>query len=145
MATLQKRALYGLVFGIAWAAAMAAIFFVKGGASTFDKDTGFRLIIDGLWIGGLVVYLALFATIMRIPTTFDERDRTIMDRSTRAQWLAVILSLAAWMVGLSEGYHSEGQIPVVFLYLIFISTLAVSSVAQSAGILIGYWRMNRNG
>jgi hypothetical protein len=145
MATLQKRALYGLVFGIAWAAAMAAIFFVKGGASTFDKDTGFRLIIDGLWIGGLVVYLALFATIMRIPTKFDERDRTIMDRSTRAQWLAVILSLVAWMVGLSEGYHSEGQIPVVFLYLIFISTLVVSSVAQSAGILIGYWRMNRNG
>ena len=144
MGTLQKRALYGLVFGITWAAAMAAIFFVKGGASTFDKDTGFRLIIDGLWIGGLVVYLALFATIMRIPTKFDERDRTIMDRSTRAQWLAVILSLVAWMVGLSEGYHSEGQIPVVFLYLIFISTLVVSSVAQSAGILIGYWRMNRN-
>ena len=145
MAPLQKRALYGLVFGIVWAAAMAAIFFLKGGASTFDEDPGFRLIIDGLWIGGLVVYLALFATITRRPTRFDERDKTIMDRSARAQWLGVIFSLVAWVVGLSEAYRFEGQIPIIFLYLIFIYTLVVSSVAQSAGILIGYWRMNRNG
>lgn len=145
MAPLQKRAAYGLVFGIVWAAAMTAIFFWKGGASAFDEDQGFRLIIGVLWVGGLVVYLALFATIMRRSTRFDERDRTIMDRSTRAQLLAVILSLAAWMVGLSEVYRSEGQIPIIFVYLIFIYTLVVSSVAQSAGILIGYWRMNRNG
>ncbi len=145
MAPLQKRALYGLVFGIVWAVAMAAIFFLKGGASTFDEDPGFRLIIDGFWVGGLVVYLVLFATITRRPSTFDERDKTIMDRSARAQWLGVIFSLVAWIVGLSEAYRLEGQIPIIFLYLIFIYTLVVSSVAQSAGILIGYWRMNRNG
>jgi hypothetical protein len=36
-------------------------------------------------------------------------------------------------------------VPIVFLYLIFIYTLVASSVAQSAGILLGYWKMNRNG
>ena len=145
MAPLQKRALYGLVFGIGWAVAMALVFFLRGGASAFDEDPGFRLIIDGLWIGGLIVYLALFATFTRRSTRFDERDKTVMDRSARAQWLAVVFSLVAWVAGLSEAYHTEGQIPVVFLYLIFICTLVASSVAQSAGILIGYWRMNRNG
>jgi hypothetical protein len=145
MAPLQKRALYGLVFGIAWATAMAAIFFIKGGASAFDEDVGFRLIIDGLWIGGLIVYLVVFATITRRPAKFDERDRTILDRSARAQWMAVIFSLVAWVVGLSEIYHAEGQVPIIFLYLIFIYTLVVSSIAQCLGILLGYWRINRNG
>jgi len=144
MAPLQRRALYGLVFGVAWAIAIIVVFILKGGASTFDEDQGFRLIIDGLWIGGLVVYLLLFQTIRR-PGQFDERDKTIMERSTRVQWLAVIISQVAWIIGLSESYHVQGQIPVIFLYIMFIFTLVVSSVAQSIGILIGYWRMARNG
>ena len=145
MAPLQKRALFGLVFGIFWAVAMALTFVMKGGASAFDTDQGFRLIINGIWIGGLVVYLVLYASITRRPASFDERDKLIMDRSSRAQWITVIFSLVAWMIGLTEAYHAEGAVPTVFLYLIFIYTLVASSVAQSAGILIGYWRMNRNG
>jgi len=145
MAPLQKRALYGLVIGIAWTIAIIAVFILKGGISTFNEDQGFRLIIDGLWIGGLIANLVLFKTIVRRPGQVDERDKSIMDRSARVQWLAIIFSLAAWMVALSEAYHSQGQIPVVFLYLIFMSTLIVSTVAQSAGILIGYWRMEHNG
>lgn len=144
MAPLQKRALYGLLFGVLWATAIIVVFILKGGVNTFDEDLGFRLIIDGLWIGGLVVYLLLFQTIRR-PGQFDERDKTIMERSTRAQWLAIILSQVVWIIGLSESYHAQGQIPVIFLYVMFIFTLVVSMVAQSAGILIGYWRMNRNG
>lgn len=144
MAPLQKRALYGLIFGIVWAAAVAIIFVLKGGVSTFTEDQGFRLIIDGLWIGGLVVYLVLFITITRRPAKFDERDKTIMDRSARVQWWAVILSLVGWVIGLTESYWDQG-IPPIFMYIVFMSTLIVSSVAQSVGILIGYWRMNRNG
>ena len=145
MAPLQKRALYGLGIGIAWTIAIIAVFILKGGISTFNEDQGFRLIIDGLWVGGLIANLVLFKTIGRRPDQVDERDKSIMDRSARVQWLAIIFSLAAWMVALSEAYHSQGQIPVVFLYLIFMSTLIVSTVAQSAGILIGYWRMEHNG
>jgi len=145
MAPLQRRALFGLLFGVVWIAAMMAVFLSKGGAQSFDQDADFRLLIDGLWIGGLLVYLALFATITRQRARFDERDKLIMDRSARAQWLAALFSLVAWIIGLSEFYRSEGQIPIVFLYIIFIFVLAIGSMAQSAGILIGYWRMNRDG
>ncbi len=145
MAPLQKRALFGLVFGVVWIAAMMAVFLLKGGAQAFDQDADFRLLIDGLWIGGLLVHLALFATITRQRAKFDERDKLVLDRSARAQWSAVLFSLVAWVIGLSEFYRSEGQIPIVFLYVIFIFTLAIGSLAQSVGILIGYWSMNRNG
>ena len=145
MAPLQKRALYGLVFGIIWAIAIVIVFVLKGGVSTFNEDRGFRLIIDGLWVGGLIVYLILFATVLRRPSQVDERDKMIMGRAPRVQWWAVIFLLVAWVIALSESYHDEGQIPVIFLYLIFMSILIISMIAQSIGILIGYWRMERNG
>ena len=59
--------------------------------------------------------------------------------------LAVIFSLVAWSIALTESYWDEGQIPVIFPYLMFMSTLIVSTLAQSIGILIGYWEMERNG
>jgi hypothetical protein len=31
----------------------------------------------------------------------DERDRLICDRSPRTQWIAVILTLAVWVIGLT--------------------------------------------
>jgi hypothetical protein len=68
-----------------------------------------------------------------------------MDRAPRVQWLAVIFSLVVWMIALTEGYRDEGQIPVIFLFLIFMSILIVSMIAQSIGIMTGYWRMERNG
>jgi hypothetical protein len=143
MAPLQKRALFGLIFGIIWAAVMALTFALNGGASEFDTNTGFRLTINGIWIGGLVVYLVLYASVVRKPASFDERDKLIMDNSSRAQWLAAIFSLVGWMIGLTEAFRAAGAVPTIYLYLIFIYTLVASSVAQSAGILIGYWRLNR--
>jgi len=144
MAPLQKRALYGLIFGIVWAVAIIVVFIMRGGVNAFNVDVGFRLIVYGLWIGGLVVYLILFRMIMRKSGQFDERDKLIMDRAPRVQWWAVIIALVVWMITLSEVYHDVGQIPVVFLFLIFMSSLIVSMIAQSVGILVGYRRMERN-
>jgi hypothetical protein len=144
MAPLQKRAFYGLIFGIAWAIAIVAVFILKGGATIFDTDQTFRLIMDGIWVGGLIVYLVLFYPILRKPNLVDERDRLIYDRSPRTQWLAVILTLVAWVIGLTEGFRGQG-VPTVYLYLMFFTILCVSSIAGSIGILIEYWRMNRNG
>ena len=144
MAPLQKRALYGLIFGIVWIIAMTLVFILKGGAAAFDTDQTFRLIMDGIWIGGLIVYLVLLYPVIKKPTQVDERDKLILDRSPRVQWLAVIFTLVAWVIGLTEGYHSQG-IPPVFMYLMFFSILIVSSIAQCIGILIGYRSMDRNG
>ena len=144
MAPLQKRALCGLIFGVVWAVTIIVVFIMRGGVNAFNEDLGFRLIVDGLWIGGLVVYLILFRTIIGKPGKFDERDKLIMDRAPKVQWMAVIIALVVWMIALSEVYHDVGQVPVVFLFLIFMSSLIVSMIAQSIGILVGYRRMERN-
>ena len=142
MAPLQKRALYGLAFGVVWAVAIIVVFIVKGGVSTFSEDQGFRLIIDGLWVGGLIFSGILMLT-LRKKSQVDERDRLILGRAPVVQLWAVIFSLVIWTIVLTESYWDQG-IPPIFMYLVFMSTLIVSAVAQSIGILIGYWRMGRN-
>ena len=142
MAPLQKRALYGMAVGVVWAVAIIVVFIVKGGVSTFSEDQGFRLIIDGLWVGGLIFYGILMLT-LRKQSQVDERDRLILGRAPVVQLWAVIFSLVIWTIVLTESYWDQG-IPPIFMYLVFMSTLIVSAVAQSIGILIGYWRMGRN-
>ena len=144
MAPLQKRALLSLLIGLVLAAVLVAVFIIKGDVTRFDEDEGFRLIVYGLWIGVPLVYLILVNLTLRKPTQIDERDRRIMEMAPKAQLLAIFLSLAAWLIVLTEVYRESGRIPVIFLTLIFISTLIVSTLAQSLGILIGYWRMDRN-
>ena len=141
MAPLQKRAWYSLAIGLVFAIALIVVFITKGGIGTFKEDSGFRIIISVLWIGGLVTSLILTNFTLRKPGQVDERDKLIMRRAPVVQLWAVIFSLVAWMIVLTESYWDEGQIPVIFPYLILLSTLIVSTIAQSAGILIGYWRM----
>ena len=145
MAPLQKRAWWGLSVGLVFAIAFTLVFILKGGISTFDEDQGFRIIIDILWVGGLVANLGIVNLALRKKGMVDERDKLILDRAPRIQWLAVIFTLVAWMITLTEVYHDTGLVPSVFLYVIFMSVLIVSTLAQSLGILIGYWRMDRNG
>jgi len=142
MAPLQKRALTGLVFGVVWVVAIIVVFIIKGGVGTFNEDLGFRLIVNGLWIGGLIFYGILMLT-LRKQSQVDERDRLILGRAPVVQLWAVIFSLVIWMIVLTESYWDQG-IPPIFMYLVFMSTLIVSAVAQSIGILIGYWRIGRN-
>jgi hypothetical protein len=75
----------------------------------------------------------------------DERDRMILDRAPRIQWLAVVFTLVAWVIALNEAYRATELIPAVYLYVMFMSVLIVSTLAQCLGIVIGYWRADRNG
>ncbi len=140
MAPLQKRALFSLIIGIIFTIAIILVFTIKGGVDTFDEDQGYRIIIDVLWIGALMASLLMTGITFRKPGQLDERDKLIMVRAQKVQLLAIIFSLAAWVVSLPEIYRSEGQIPIAFLYLIYMSTLLVMTLSQSVGILIGYWR-----
>ena len=145
MAPLQKRALYSLGIGIALAIALIVVIIVKGDVTTFDEDLGFRLIVYALWVGVPLAYLIVVNLTLRKPEQLDERDRLIMGRAPQVQLLAVIFSLVAWVIVLTEVFHDQGQVPVIYLTFIMISTLIISTLAQSLGILIGYWRMGRNG
>ena len=140
MAPLQKRALYSLGIGIVLAIALIMIFILKD-VTTFDEDLGFRLIVYALWVGVPLAYLIVVNLTLRKPEQLDERDRLIMGRAPQVQLLAVIFSLVAWVIVLTELYWDQGQVPVIYLTLIMISTLIISTIAQSAGILVGYWRM----
>jgi uncharacterized membrane protein len=139
MAPLQKRAFYALLLGLVLAAALVAVFTVRGVAA-LNEDEDFRFIVYGLWIGVPVVYLVLVNLTLRRPTQIDERDRRIMERATKTQVLGILFSLAAWVIALTEVYQESGQVPGIFLTLIFISILIISTLSQSLGILIGYWR-----
>ena len=140
MAPLQKRALYSLVIGVVFAVALVVIFIVKGDVTTFDEDLGFRLMVYALWIGVPLAYLIVMNLTLRKPEQVDERDRLIMERAPRFQFLAVLLSLTAWVIVLTEVYGEEGKVPVIYLTLIMISTLIIGTIAQALGILFGYWR-----
>ncbi|MFC1944757.1 DUF2178 domain-containing protein [Chloroflexota bacterium] len=145
MAPLQIRALYSLVIGLILSAILTAVLVVKGDITDFFRDDNLRPIMYAVLIGVPLIYLILVNLTLRKPTQFDERDRLIVEKSSRTQWLAVIFTLAAWTIILTEIYWNKGQLPVEFLNLIFVSILIISTLAQSAGILVGYWRMNRNG
>jgi len=145
MAPLQKRALISLVIGLALAIALIVVFVTRD-INAYATDLGFRLIVYALWVGVPVVYLLLInLTRLTKLKQVDERDRLIMDRAPKIQWLSVIFTLVVWYTVLNDLYWDQGQLPVVYLTLILISTLVISALAESLGILIGYWRMNRNG
>jgi uncharacterized membrane protein len=145
MAPLQKRALYSLVIGLVLTMALIVVLVAQGDITAFDRDPNLRLILYAVLIGVPLIYLMLVNLTLRKPTQVDERDRLIVERSSRVQWLAVIFSLAAWTIILTEVYRDRGQVPIAFLNLIFISILIIGTLAQSLGILLGYWRMNRSG
>ncbi len=145
VAPLQKRALYSLVIGLVLTITLVAVLVAQGDVTAFDRDLNLRLTMYAVLIGVPLVYLILVNLSLRKSTQVDERDRLIIERSSRVRWLAVIFSLAGWTIGLTEIYREQGQVPVAFLNLIFISILIIGMLAQSLGILLGYWGMNRNG
>jgi len=147
MAPLQKRTLLGLMITIPMSVALVAIFMIEG-ATKFNDDLGMRLLVYGVFIGGMLMYMLLLLILRRrrnkTQAFYDERDLSIARRAGRVQLLAVLVSLGVWSIALNEVYWEEGQIPIVFPYLIFMSSLIVSILAQSVGILVGYWRENAN-
>ena len=144
MAPLQKRALYSFVIGLVLTTVLIVVFVAQGDITAFERNLNLRLIMYAVLIGVPLVYLILVNLTLRKPTQLDERDRLIIERSSRAQWLAVIFTLLVWTIALTEVYRDQGQVPIAFLKLIFTSTLIISTLAHSLGILVGYWEMNRN-
>ena len=145
MARLQKRAWYSLAIGVIWAIAIIVVFIAKGGVTAYTEDQGMRVILAALLIGGLLAYFIMMRLTLHKPGQVDERDRLIMGRAPVVQLWAVFISLAVWSITLTEIYWDQGQIPVIFPYLVFMSLFIVNVLAQSIGILFGYWRISRYG
>lgn len=122
---------------------MVAVFVIKG-VTAFDEDVSMRATVYALFAAGILAYVAMMYItgwrMAREGVLQDERDRLILRRVPVYQMFAVLVTLAIWMVALTETYWEEGQIPVVFTYLIFYSAIVVNIVFASVGTLIAYWR-----
>ena len=95
MAPLQKRALYSFIIGLVLTIALVAVLVTRGSVTAYESDLSLRLIMYAVLIGVPLVYLVLVYLTFRKPTQIDERDRIIIERSSRARWLAVIFLLVA--------------------------------------------------
>ena len=143
MAPLQKRALISLILGLVWTVILVVLFITRGGVETFSTDTTTRILLSLIFVGML-----LFTAFLGVPwkahsgrgVDVDERDLAILKRAPHVQLLAVMLTLAGWVIGLTETYWEQGSIPIMWPYLMMCSTLIASTLAQSLGILIGYRR-----
>ena len=139
MAPLQKRAWLGLGIGVVTSAAILAVLIIKGATSFYD-DNAMRWLITGLVVGMLVAWAVILAPSIsgRGKALYDERDEAIIRRAQQVQLWGVIGLMVAWTIALTEVYWDQGQIPIVFPYLIFWSVMMVNMLSQSIGILIGY-------
>ncbi len=143
MAPLQKRAWFGLGIIVVVFTAILAIVITKG-ATSWDEDTGMRLIVYALFAAGIASYGIMLFLTRRKPgqsEIMDERDRVIMSRVPTVQLWAVVISLVVWNIALTGSYGEQGEIPIVFHQLMVSSILIISVLAQVIGILIGYRRM----
>lgn len=131
---LVGTALTLIAFGLVW-------YF---GPLVFWDDDGVRLGVTMVLVAALAVFaqfaLRVSAWAGRSDEKLDERDRSILAASSAGQAGAMLVTIVAWSIGLVENYREVGQIPNVFLYLIFWSCLLVSQIASVVGILIGYRR-----
>lgn len=143
MAPLQKKALISLLVGIVWAALLVVLFVVRGGIETFASDASTRILLSALFVG-LLLSTAFIGVPWKARTgrgiDVDERDMAILKRAPHVQLIAVMLTLAGWVIGLTEYYWEQGVIPITWPYLMMYSTLVASTLAQSLGVLIGYRR-----
>jgi hypothetical protein len=144
MAPLQKRAWLGLGVGVVISAAILAVMVTEGPTSFFEDDA-MRWLVTGLGVALLVGWAVILSPVVRASvkgkTACDERDEAIIRRATYAQLWGIIGTMVAWAIALTEVYWDEGQIPIVFPYLIFWSLLMVNVLAQAMGILLGYRRL----
>lgn len=139
---LQRLAGMTLLWSLLLTLAAAAVV-VYFGPRAWDSDS-VRLTATGLLLAALAVFTVYLARIrmwtLRDDGTLDERDRAILATAPVGQAPAMLVTLAAWLIGLIETYHGGQMVPAVFLYLIFWSCLMVSVLALLTGVMLGYRR-----
>lgn len=140
---LQKRAGRALLAVMLLTAAAAALL-VWFGPQTWWEVDAVRHGVTALLLCGLIVFLVFTLGVRQLETSgdgrLDERDIAIMGRSCAGVGGAMMVVIAAWMIGLVEAYVETRLIPSYFLHLIFWSLVMTNVIASLAGILFAYRR-----
>jgi hypothetical protein len=140
---LQRLARWSIAGGLLFAAAAAALV-VGAGVARFDDDGHVRLTVTALLLCSIAV-LGFFGIrtrswVARGDDALDERDQAILGRAPAAQAVAMLVTLAVWIVGLQQTFPATRLVPVIYLYLVFWSCVVVDLVALPVGVLLGYRR-----
>jgi hypothetical protein len=110
------------VLGLLPAVAAGWMVLQYGPQRIYDDD-GLRAVFTLLLLAIVAVFLGVgvrLKTWLAHPDSpLDERDRAILARAPTWQPAAMLLVLAAWMIGLIESFHATGAVPLFYLYLIF--------------------------
>jgi len=140
---LQKLAGWTLLVGLVLAGSATAIQVTYGPQTVYDTDN-LRLTFTFLVLATLIVFLVMLlvakAWADRGDDTLDERDQAILDRAPVAQAPAMLVTLAVWMVGLTESFRDPGAVPTLYMYLVFWSVIVIYMLALPVGVLLGYRR-----
>ena len=140
---LQKLARASLAASLLLGGSAAFIVVRFGPQTVYDTDA-LRLPFTFLVLGTLIVLLVMVSLAKvwsdRGDGSMDERDQAILDRAPVAQAPAMLVTLAVWMVGLTESFRDPGAVPTFYLYLVFWSVMVIHVVALPVGVLLGYRR-----
>ena len=122
----------------------AAAVVVYHGPQVYWDTASVRFTVTGLMLAALAVFalyqVRVASWTARDDGTLDERDRAILASAPSGQAPALIVTLAAWSIGLGEAFHTVNAVPLVFVTLIFWSCLFISVLTLIAGVVIGYRR-----
>ncbi len=144
---LQKSAWWGLGAGVATLGTVSVLLNVYGVAEYWGNDQ-FRLKVLAIFIIGLAACASFLVGAVRLggdASRLDERDRKVMSQAGAFQTAFIIVTMAIWLVTMGERFHDTGAVPMVYLYLMFGSVVLINFIAQSVGILVGYWLGERFG
>ncbi len=123
------------------AAAACVIWF---GPQVWWDDDAVRLSFTAMLLGALVAYLYFTLQARSLEArgdgSLDERDSAILARSSAGVGGAMMVVIAAWMVGLVETHIETRLVPTYYLYLIFWSCVMTNVIASLAGVLLAYRR-----
>lgn len=140
---LERAARVSLIIGLMLAAVAAGLVAWAGPQSFYQRDS-LRLGVTMILLAALVVAsgfaIRAKAWSRRPDGPLDERDQTILERAPALEGMAMLVTLAVWVVGLQERFLGAGAVPMVYLYLIFWSMLMVKALALPIGVLIAYRR-----
>jgi len=140
--SLERAALWGALAVVAVVGA-AAWLLMTNGPETVMNDDGLRLQFTAIVLSGVALFgvLAVWvpSTLMR-RASLDERDRAVLARAPMFQGGLMLLTVAAWTIGLQETFRGTPGVPVTYLQLLFWSCLAANMLAWPLGILAGYRR-----
>jgi hypothetical protein len=139
---LQRLARMTLVAASLPTLAAAALVAQRGAA--FAESDPVRLTFTGLVVAALAVFAVYMGRVARWSARddgpLDERDRAILVSAHAAQSPAMLVTLAAWTLGLVEAYQRTRLVPLEYLFLVFWSLILVSVLSLLAGVLLGYRR-----